>query len=116
MKASLSILVLMLGVAGPAWAGPASIADCEKISGADAYNYCLASFGPKRGQRAVSGASGRDPEANAPAFQRGKIGGRRNFHIRNVQSVFAFKRGKSGQMTMEFTVGSRAPGKKVTQR
>jgi hypothetical protein len=27
-------------------AGPRSIADCEKIQAADAYNRCLASFGP----------------------------------------------------------------------
>ncbi len=36
------------------WALPAtaqsSIDDCEKISAWDAYNRCLASFGPKRGQ------------------------------------------------------------------
>jgi len=28
------------------WAAPASINDCEKIQEADAYNRCLASFGP----------------------------------------------------------------------
>jgi hypothetical protein len=29
-----------------------SIEDCEKIQQADAYNNCLAQFGPMRGQRA----------------------------------------------------------------
>jgi hypothetical protein len=30
-----------------------SIEDCEKIQQADAYNKCLAQFGPMRGQRAA---------------------------------------------------------------
>jgi len=30
-----------------------SIDDCEKIQQADAYNKCLAQFGPMRGQRAA---------------------------------------------------------------
>lgn len=35
--------------AGAATAGPRSIADCETIQAADAYNGCLASFGPVAG-------------------------------------------------------------------
>ena len=30
-------------------AAPSRIEDCEQVKGADAYNFCLASFGPKRG-------------------------------------------------------------------
>lgn len=41
---------LMLGALGllaaPLAAAPRSIADCEKIQATDAYNQCLASFGP----------------------------------------------------------------------
>ncbi len=33
-------------LAAPAGAAPGSINDCEKIEAADAYNQCLASFGP----------------------------------------------------------------------
>src|SRR5579863_5843980 len=41
---------VMLGACGlllgPLSAAPRSIADCEKIQATDAYNQCLASFGP----------------------------------------------------------------------
>ena len=33
-------------VATPLYAAPRTIKDCEKIQAADAYNRCLASFGP----------------------------------------------------------------------
>jgi len=36
-----------------------SIDDCEKIQQADAYNKCLAQFGPMRGQRAAHPAGKR---------------------------------------------------------
>jgi hypothetical protein len=36
-----------------------NIDDCEKIQQADAYNKCLAQFGPMRGQRAVRPAGKR---------------------------------------------------------
>ena len=36
-----------------------SIEDCEKIQAADAYNKCLAQFGPMRGQRAARPAGKR---------------------------------------------------------
>jgi hypothetical protein len=36
-----------------------SIEDCEKIQQADAYNKCLAQFGPMRGQRAARPAGKR---------------------------------------------------------
>jgi hypothetical protein len=36
-----------------------SIDDCEKIQQADAYNKCLAQFGPMRGQRAARPAGKR---------------------------------------------------------
>jgi hypothetical protein len=35
-----------IAATGAATAGPRSIDDCEKIEAADAYNHCLASFGP----------------------------------------------------------------------
>lgn len=51
MKPAILLLSLVLAaiMAGPAVAAPRSIADCEKIRDDDAYNRCLASFGPKRG-------------------------------------------------------------------
>ncbi|MET0604961.1 MAG: hypothetical protein ABWZ80_00755 [Beijerinckiaceae bacterium] len=46
--------------AGAAPANAGSIEDCEKISAWDAYNKCLADFGPKRGERMRSAAASRD--------------------------------------------------------
>jgi hypothetical protein len=49
-----ALLLLVLAFVGP-FARPAaaqSIADCEKIDAPDAYNKCLASYGPKRGHSA----------------------------------------------------------------
>jgi hypothetical protein len=41
-----TLFVATLGFAPAAMAAPNSINDCEKIEAADAYNRCLASFGP----------------------------------------------------------------------
>ncbi len=55
-------LVLCMLVPLSAAAEPKSIEDCEKIQAADAYNQCLASFGPVAHERGVTadpeGASG----------------------------------------------------------
>ncbi len=55
-------LGLMLAVSAsiPARAEPRTIADCEKIQEADAYNQCLASFGPAAHERNVKA----DPEGS----------------------------------------------------
>jgi hypothetical protein len=57
---------LWLAIA-PASAAPRSLADCEKLTNWHAYNTCLASFGPRRGQRVSSG----QPQAVDPE-QRGR--------------------------------------------
>lgn len=46
-------------------AAQSSIGDCEKIKNDMAYNQCLASFGPKVGQRAPRVGVGQDPESSA---------------------------------------------------
>jgi hypothetical protein len=56
----------MLGLLGiallalPLAAAPRSIRDCEKIQGADAYNQCLASFGPVAHMHGMKSAPGGD--------------------------------------------------------
>ncbi|GLI92155.1 hypothetical protein [Methylocystis echinoides] len=47
-------LLVALLLATPAEAGPRSIDDCESIKDANAYNLCLASFGPMRGQHGAT--------------------------------------------------------------
>lgn len=71
---------LAFALAAPAGAAPNSINDCEKIEAADAYNQCLAMFGPVAHTRGAStkdfggdGVGGRadvvektNPEASVP--------------------------------------------------
>ncbi|WPP03639.1 hypothetical protein [Methylocella tundrae] len=81
----------ILGLALPAMAAPSSISDCEKIQAADAYNQCLALFGPvPRGHSASARDFGGDgdsggaadvvetanPEASVPAKERRTSHGR----------------------------------------
>ena len=82
---------LAFALATPAGAAPNSINDCEKIEAADAYNQCLASFGPVAHTRGVSskdfggdGVAGdgagadvvetANPEASVPAKERHAAG------------------------------------------
>lgn len=55
------VLAALLLSLTPAAAAPRGISDCEKISEADAYNRCLASFGPA----ARGGGVSREPPAGA---------------------------------------------------
>ena len=55
MKLGLVLAALAaLLVAAPAAAGPRTINDCEAIKDPGAYNLCLASFGPVRGQHGAT--------------------------------------------------------------
>lgn len=97
-------LLVALLLASPAEAGPRSIDDCESIKDANAYNLCLASFGPMRGQhgatypgaasegekrgRSASGPGRRPaPRLAAPPLPRGA-------HVSH---------GGNGRIRMEFT-------------
>ena len=50
IKTSSLFLLASFFILETAEAGPRSIDNCEKIKEAEAYNLCLASFGPVRGQ------------------------------------------------------------------
>jgi hypothetical protein len=90
---------MAIALAAPAGAAPSSINDCEKIEAADAYNQCLALFGPVAhahgasakdfggdGARAGAGADvvqSATPDDSAPA-QSGRHGRRgRHAHGRS---------------------------------
>ena len=93
-----TLFVTALGVAPAAMAAPNSINDCEKIEAADAYNRCLASFGPVAHTHGGSvkdfggdgdvgaGAGGADvvqaadPEASVPKERRSAHGGHHHGH------------------------------------
>lgn len=75
-------VVILLATALPAGAQPAgSISDCERIKNDLAYNQCLASFGPRVGQRAPRVQAGQDPESSvaeaSPGRGRPVVRGRR---------------------------------------
>jgi hypothetical protein len=96
----LAIGLLLCVLALPAIAAPRSIADCEKIQEPDAYNRCLASFGPTRGQRGATypgvaaegahGGAGHGAYRPTPRYGGGQI-----------------SYGHRGRMHMEFTPGRR---------
>jgi hypothetical protein len=68
MKFLLTCLVLLYPLAAAAQSpeAPRSMSDCERIKGDLAYNQCLASFGPKRGERGAGGAGvGNDDDVPA---------------------------------------------------
>ena len=91
------ILLAALFMVKAAEAAPRSIEDCEKIKEAEAYNLCLASFGPVRGQHnktypgiASDGdASESGKKAPLPSSRRGSNG---------RQSL---SRGHSGRIRLE---------------
>lgn len=95
MAPRLALFAALLLLAGPAAAKPRSIADCEAIAAADAYNQCLASFGPMRGQRGAT-----YPGA---ASEGGRGGGKSAPKARGHGSALSYGRG--GRVRMEFTPG-----------
>jgi hypothetical protein len=96
MTKHLLAALLLLAPLSAAAQSPGSIGDCEKIKNDMAYNQCLASFGPKVGQRAPRVGIGQDPETSvSESPSRGR-----------TQVV----RGRRGRQTATFTVvtgGSR---------
>ncbi|TLG78115.1 hypothetical protein [Methylocystis sp. B8] len=98
---ALALAMLLSAFAVPALAAPRSIADCEKIQDADAYNRCLASFGPTRGQHG----------ATYPGMaSEGGGGGKGSGHASRAASRFGgtqLSYGRGGRMRLEFTPGRR---------
>ena len=102
MPAIFWIAVALL-IAAPAAAEPRSIDDCEKIKEPEAYNLCLASFGPTRGQHGASypgQASEGEKGSRGPAPRRA-VGGARQSPVAGVRL------GHGGRVRMEFTPGGR---------
>jgi hypothetical protein len=96
----LAVTLFFAALAVPALAAPRSIADCEKIQDADAYNRCLASFGPTRGQHGAT-YPGMASEGGDGGSGRGAY--RPQSRFRGAQASY----GRGGRMRMEFTPGRR---------
>jgi hypothetical protein len=101
MKSLLTCLMLLCPLAAAAQSpeAPRSASDCERIKGDLAYNQCLASFGPKRGERGVGGATvGEDDDG--PAVTRSQPAPRPTTRTRGGRQAAAFdvvggRRGRS---------------------
>jgi len=96
----LSMVACLLSV--PALAAPRNIDDCEAIKDADAYNRCLASFGPTRGERGAS-----YPGVASEGARSGKASGRSAYRPRPRFGGAQLSSGRGGRMRMEFTPGRR---------
>lgn len=87
----------------PALAGPRTINDCEAIKDANAYNLCLASFGPMRGQHGAT-----YPGVASEGEKRGGAvsgGGRRTAARQTGPAGAHMSRGGGGRVRMEFSPG-----------
>lgn len=103
-----SVVAALIALASPALAAPRTIDDCEAIKDPNAYNLCLASFGPVRGQHGANYpgvASEGDRRGAAPATARS--GGRSE---KRQGATHGWTRGagvahRGGRIRMEFTPG-----------
>ena len=102
-SAALTIALVACLMAVPALAAPRNIDDCEAIKEADAYNRCLASFGPTRGQHGAS-YPGMASEG-AHDGHAGSAGGA--YRPRSGHSGERASYGRGGRMRMEFTPRGR---------
>jgi hypothetical protein len=95
---ALAALIAVLPLAAAAQA-PRTIEDCERIKADLAYNQCLASFGPKVGERSArSYAPAEDIEEDQPAVRRS---GRR------VRATI--RTGRRGRQAATFEIISNTP-------
>ncbi|MDJ0448987.1 hypothetical protein [Methylocystis sp. JR02] len=97
------LAIIALFLASPALAGPRKIDDCEAIKDANAYNLCLASFGPMRGQHGASypgvASEGEKGGASRGASKSGSGHATASSYGRGFHT--------HGRIRMEFTPGRR---------
>ena len=104
-------LTAALLLAAPAQAAPRSIDDCESIKEPNAYNLCLASFGPMRGQHGATypGVASEGEKGGGTGSAVGRAvtaaGAARHAIPRGYNAKVAHRSG--GRVRMEFTPGRR---------
>ncbi len=94
--------VTLTGLPALAAAGPRTIADCERIEAADAYNRCLASFGPPgRSLRlepsdtqggAVPIATSVEPQPSVPKVEKARLARKSTRHGSATRRVIRAER------------------------
>jgi hypothetical protein len=97
MKYPILAALLAFPCAAMAQPAPKSIAGCEKIKGDLAYNQCLASFGPKRGERPSRGAAAAPADGDEPVATRGRRGRSAGYARRGGRQRAVFEVGRSRQ-------------------
>ena len=97
MKYPVLVALLLFPCAAMAQPAPKSIADCEKIKGDLAYNQCLASFGPKMGERAPRGATAAPADSDDEPVARGRRGRSAGYARRGGRQRAVFEIGRSRQ-------------------
>jgi hypothetical protein len=105
MRYVLAALLIALPAAAFAQGAPRSIEDCERIKVDLAYNQCLASFGPKMGERAPGGGpvaedySGEETRQAVRSSRRGRAAYQRGRRGRKAASFSVVSRGKAQYQT-----------------
>lgn len=87
------LLLCPLAAAAQSSSPTASVSDCERIKNDLAYNQCLASFGPKRGERAARAIVEDDGEPTARRSGRGGRSARRGGRQGATFDVMTGRRG-----------------------
>ncbi len=95
MRLPTAILLALFPFAAFAQTAPQSVSDCERIQNALAYNECLASFGPRVGERRPRIAAGGGEYQGRATRRRGR-GGRAMVRGRGGRqsAVFEIRRGR----------------------
>jgi hypothetical protein len=102
MRLLLAAALLCLPAAALAQGSPRSIEDCERIKVDMAYNQCLASFGPKMGERSPRGGPvAEDYEEAQPAARPARRG------------RASYQRGRRGRQAASFNTVSRGGAREV---
>ena len=98
MKYPILVALLAFPFAAAAQPAPKSIADCEKIKGDLAYNQCLASFGPKMGERRPRGAAVESADDEPTVAARGRRGRSAAYARRGGRQRAVFEVGRGRQL------------------
>ena len=107
MKSTVLAMGLICALAGFASAAPQSIGDCEKIADPDAYNRCLAAFGPAmRPQKFTNVPSGTATVTDADTkVSQGNRGGGRGYRASRRGRSHGTASSRHGRVRVEIPVG-----------
>lgn len=106
MKSTVLATGLFFALAGFAFAAPQSIGDCEKIADPDAYNRCLAAFGPAmRPQRFTDVPAGATSTGDAKQPQVSQENRGRGHRAKRHGRSYGKASARHGRVRMEIPVG-----------